>query len=396
MTYAWNDPNTVFSRKSPWMFLQPRFSFSLLVPVRNESAVIQDTLIAMSKLRYPKSKYEVLVLCRLDDTKTRKAIQKTIDSLLSFNIRLVTIGNSIDNKPKALNLGLLAAKNQIVAVFDAEDEPHPDILHIINTKFIHTESDVIQSGVQLINENSRWFSALNVLEYYFWFKSTLHYFATKRVVPLGGNTVFFKREILEACGGWSENMLTEDADLGLRLSSMNATISIVYDENHVTKEETPSTVSQFIKQRTRWNQGFLQIFLSFEWLKINGIFRKFFTAYLLLMPLIQSLWIIYLPLTVFSTLFLTMPVFWALFSLLPGYVLIMQFALYNFGLFNFAKEFKSTYNPKSTVKLFISFFPYQMLLSFSAMRAISRIALHKSSWEKTIHHNHHRNYFHAT
>jgi hypothetical protein len=36
---------------------------------------------------------------------------------------------------------------------------------------------VVQAGVQLMNYTSRWYSTLNVLEYFFWFKSRLHYHA---------------------------------------------------------------------------------------------------------------------------------------------------------------------------------------------------------------------------
>ena len=56
---------------------------------------------------------------------------------------------------------------------------------------------MVQCGVQLMNFESHWFSALNVLEYFFWFKSRLHYHARCGAITLGGNTVFFERTILE-------------------------------------------------------------------------------------------------------------------------------------------------------------------------------------------------------
>ena len=101
---------------------------------------------------------------------------------------------------------------------------------IINTVFKRDQVDVVQSGVQLINFRSRWFSALNVLEYFFWFKSVLHLFGRMGTILLGGNTVFFKREWLNRIGGWDADCLTEDADAGLRLSVAGAKIKIIYDE----------------------------------------------------------------------------------------------------------------------------------------------------------------------
>jgi len=44
----------------------------------------------------------------------------------------------------------------------------------------------------------------------------------------------------------------------------HARIRIVYDDEFVTREETPNSIDQFIKQRTRWNQGFIQILFAGE------------------------------------------------------------------------------------------------------------------------------------
>jgi hypothetical protein len=44
---------------------------------------------------------------------------------------------------------------------------------------------VVQGGVQLMNYQSKWYSVLNVLEYFFWFKSRLHYHARLGMTPPG-------------------------------------------------------------------------------------------------------------------------------------------------------------------------------------------------------------------
>ena len=87
----------------------------------------------------------------------------------------------------------------MVTIFDAEDEPHPDILNVVNTVMAaRGRPTVVQCGVQLMNYADRWFSALNVLEYFFWFKSRMHYHAAVGMVPLGGNTVFIRARAARA------------------------------------------------------------------------------------------------------------------------------------------------------------------------------------------------------
>ena len=59
----------------------------------------------------------------------------------------------------------------------------------------------------------KWFQVHNVLEYFFWFTSRMAFHAEEGFVPLGGNTVFIKRDLLEAAGG---RRLAALADRGLR------------------------------------------------------------------------------------------------------------------------------------------------------------------------------------
>lgn len=267
MLYAWEDKSKIISSKSPKVFLPPRYSFTAFLPARHEERVIKDTILAINRIDYPTELKEILVLCREDDKETIAKAREAIKSLKNKNIRLVIFNDFPINKPHGLNKGLAEAQNQIVGIFDAEDEPHKDIYNIVNTVLIKDKVDVVQSGVQLMNFRSHWFSALNVLEYFFWFKSGLHFFTNVgSVSPLGGNTVFFKKNWLKKIGGWDENCLTEDADIGIRLTLAGAKIKVVYDERHATQEETPHSVKSFIKQRTRWNQGFLQILKKRDWL----------------------------------------------------------------------------------------------------------------------------------
>jgi len=77
-----------------------------------------------------------------------------------------------------------------------------------------------------MNHRSSWFSARNALEYYFWFKSRLHLHSRIGFIPLGGNTVFVRRPLLEAAGGWDNDCLAEDCDLGARLSARGQTLFV--------------------------------------------------------------------------------------------------------------------------------------------------------------------------
>ena len=391
MLYAWENPEDMKKHKSPKKFVAPQLSFTALLPARHEEKVIGDTIKAIDKINYPEKLKEILVLCREDDTETIIKAEEVIKQLGKKNIRLIVFNSFPINKPHALNYGLQEAKNRVISIFDAEDEPHKEIYNIVNTTMLKDKVDVIQSGVQLMNYRTRWFSALNVVEYYLWFKSGLHFFSNiGRVTPLGGNTVFFKKYWLDFIGGWDKDCLTEDADIGIRLTLAGAKTKVFYDEAHTTQEETPNSAVSFIKQRTRWNQGFLQILLKGDWGKLPMLRQKMVAAYVLLSPMMQALLLLYMPLGVTLALTQKLPIWVTLLSFIPLYLFVLQLLTFTVALYKFTKEYRLRFSLLSPLRILLAFYPYQLMLVFSSFRAFYRILASKNAWEKTLHTNAHR------
>lgn len=412
MLYAWEDPAQVEKQKSPTKFSDPLFTFSALVPVRNEEKVIGDTIRAISDINYPDELKEIIILCRSDDQNTIDEVEKIIKIIGKSNIRLLVLDDLPINKPHSLNIGLrninnrmikvgnvldqppfnIYSVNQVVTVFDAEDQPNRDIYQIVNTVMTSQKVDVVQSGVQLMNFRSHWFSAINVLEYYFWFKSGLHFFSNiGNVTPLGGNTVFIKKDFLDKIGGWDENCLTEDADLGIRLTCQGARVKVVYDEQHVTKEETPDSLKSFVKQRTRWNHGFLQVLMKGDWKKLSRGRQKIVALYTLIAPIFQVIFMLYLPFGFWIATHYKLPILVSIFSFIPTYIFLMQIAIYFIGIKEFTKTYGLKYSILDSLKILVVFIPYQFLLTLSTGRAMVRFLSNQNIWEKTSHINAHRN-----
>src|SRR5256884_6571557 len=321
--FIWEKPDHAWLNHAPTVYRDPSLSFTILLPARHEEEVYRETIQKVYNLNYPKELVQILAICREDDPGTITEARVKLDQLRDTNGQLLNFNDQPINKPHGLNLGLQVARGDVVTIFDAEDEPHPDILNIINTTMLNDDVDVVQSGVQLMNHNTRWFCFLNVLEYFFWFKSSMHFFARIGMTPLGGNTVFVRRELMEQLGGWDEYCLTEDADLGIRLSLAHARIRIIYEDEFVTREETPDTISQFIKQRTRWNQGFIQILLKGEWLKMEKFSQRLLAFYVLILPELQAFFAVMLPVALVMFFFVKFPLWLAMFTFVPLYCFML-------------------------------------------------------------------------
>jgi glycosyltransferase XagB len=390
MIFAWENAEEIDRNISPTTYIDPVYSFTAIIPARHEADVIGHTIRSVASIDYPDDKKETLIVTRYDDKETIKEAEAAIKESGKTNVRLILFYDDIINKPHALNTGLAHASNDVVVVFDAEDEPHQDIYHIVNTVMSRDQADVVQSGVQLMNFRSHWFAALNVLEYFFWFKSSLHFFAKKGFVPLGGNTVFIKRRWLDGIDGWDESCLTEDADIGIRLSSVHANIRVIYDPQHTTKEETPHNTTSFIRQRTRWNQGFLQVLWKGDWARLPKLSQKLFALYVLSWPVAQAMLFFYVPFSIYMVLQLRLPVGFALIASLPFYIVLTQLVIYMVGLFEFTRDYNLRFPLMGPMMIVVTFIPFQILLGISTFRAVGRLLLNNVSWEKTIHINAHR------
>ncbi|GMA32330.1 glycosyltransferase family 2 protein [Litorihabitans aurantiacus] len=214
-------------------------SFTLMVPARHEEEVLAHTLERLVEQSHPD--VEIIAIVGHDDPGT-EAVARSVEERFPERVRVLVDDSVPKNKPKALNLALQTARGEIVGVFDAEDEVHPDLLRLVDERFATTGADVVQGGVQLMNIETSWWSLRNVLEYYFWFRSRLHFHAEQRFIPLGGNTVFLRTQQVRDAGGWDAECLAEDCEIGVRLSSQGARVVVAYDPDVVTREETPGTL----------------------------------------------------------------------------------------------------------------------------------------------------------
>jgi cellulose synthase/poly-beta-1,6-N-acetylglucosamine synthase-like glycosyltransferase len=387
MLHAWRTPESLDETGFLGPAAEPRLSFSLIVPARHEEAVLGATLARLAASDHPA--FEILVVVGHDDPATAAVAQRAARRHPGL-IRVLMDINPHKNKPKALNTALPACRGDVVGVVDAEDEVHPQLLRHVDARFTGTRAAVVQGGVQLMNYHSNWYSVRNVLEYYFWFRSRLHFHGRKRFIPLGGNTVFVRTEVLRAVGGWDPDCLAEDCELGVRLSSLGATVAVAYDPTLVTREETPASLRAFLKQRTRWNQGFLQVLRKGEWRRLPTRRQRLLARYTLAMPFLQAFVGLLIPVSLAATTLAKAPTLAALISFVPLVPVLAVLVTEAVGLGEFCRNYGFRARWRDYLRLVLGTLPYHALLAFAAARAVARELVGNRSWEKTAHVGAHR------
>jgi cellulose synthase/poly-beta-1,6-N-acetylglucosamine synthase-like glycosyltransferase len=385
MVDSWRTPHALGQMPFPEPD-EPRLSFSLLIPARHEEAVLRDTVRRLLSQNHPD--FEVIVIVGDDDEGTT-----TVARELSWEDPRVSVlvDDSVPkNKPKALNRALAYCTKQVVGVFDAEDEVAPDLLRHVDTCFRAERAHVVQGGVQLMNYRSNWWALRNTLEYFFWFASRLHFHARKGFIPLGGNTVFVRTDLLRLVEGWDTECLAEDCELGIRLSVAGAKVAVAYSPALATREETPPTLAGLLRQRTRWNQGYLQVLKRGEWRRLPTRSKRLMARYLLAMPFMQAFSGVMVPISLLTILLFRAPMLFVLLTYVPLAATLATLAVEVIGLSEFNRMFGLRVRARDYLKLVAGAIPYQLLLATAALRASLRELRGERGWEKTEHVGAHR------
>ena len=393
MLHAWRDLDTL--EETGFVRAQdgtPQLSFSLLVPARHEQAVLEQTLERLLQLDH--SSFEVLPIIGHDDAETM-AVARAVESRHPDRVRVVVDHSWPKNKPKGLNSALPHCRAEIVGVFDAEDEVDPRLLRVVDAAFRADGDDprrvdVVQGGVQLVNFRSSWFSLRNCLEYFFWFRSRLHLQQRHGFIPLGGNTVFIRTEVLREHGGYDPECLAEDCELGVRLSVAGHRIEVCYDAHLVTREETPDTIGSLLKQRTRWNQGFLQVYRKGLWRRLPHPRQRLLARWTLCQPFLQAFTGVAVPVALVTALLTDVPVGLALLTWVPAVPTLLMLSFELVGLREFCRVYYVRPRLRDYVVLVLGTFPYALVLGAAALRAVWREARGQRGWEKTSHAGAHR------
>ena len=192
---------------------------SIIVALYREGDIAGRLVKRLEKLDYPHDLLDVILAVEADDTVTFNALA---GADLPLWMRVITVPDGqLRTKPRALNVALDHCRGSIVGVYDAEDAPDPDQIRKVVTRFHMRGPDVacLQGILDFYNPHTNWLSRCFTIEYATWFRLMLPGLQRLGVaIPLGGTTLFFRRDVLEKLGGWDAHNVTEDADLGIRLA----------------------------------------------------------------------------------------------------------------------------------------------------------------------------------
>jgi cellulose synthase/poly-beta-1,6-N-acetylglucosamine synthase-like glycosyltransferase len=387
--YVWRTPEAArqLAWPNPVNAAAAGLSFSVIVPARDEAAVIGATLERLARQDHPYM--EIIVSLCDDDTATIAAARQA--ARRHPRIRVVEGHYDRPSKAQQLNRALAFSSGDVVGVIDAEDDVATALLRHVEALFATSGAEVVQGGVQLMNLGesiSKWFQVHNVLEYFFWFTSRMAYQADVGFVPLGGNTVFVYRSLLERAGGWPDT-LTEDCALGVVLAAEHgATVAAAYSAELATREESPPTIfnknlGALFWQRDRWVRGFVTELLDGRWLKMPTLRHRALAGYFLANPLLQAFAAVLLPLAAITAVVVKAPIGLTLLMFAPlvplGITMLSQLV----GLRQFTRSYQLKARAWHYASVLFLAPAYQLILGAAAAVALYKYSKGDTRWYKT-------------
>jgi cellulose synthase/poly-beta-1,6-N-acetylglucosamine synthase-like glycosyltransferase len=233
--------------------------FTVLVPMFREPEMLPVLARSLRQLDYPLGKLDIKLVLEADDYETIDVASKLG---LEGVFEVIRVPPSLpQTKPKACNFALQFARGEFLVVYDAEDRPEPDQLRKVVATFRQASPNTacLQCRLSYFNASENWLTRMFTLDYALWFDQMLPGLERLNVpIPLGGTSNHFKIDVLRELHAWDPFNVTEDADLGVRLTQKGYRVGVV---DSTTFEEASCHTGNWIRQRSRWMKGYMQTFL---------------------------------------------------------------------------------------------------------------------------------------
>ncbi|MEK7218961.1 MAG: glycosyltransferase family 2 protein, partial [Patescibacteria group bacterium] len=366
-------------------------TYTILIPLYQEAEVIPQILQAMTSIDYPTEKLDIMITLEEYDVETREAIRR---AGFPPHFRTVLLPDvAPKTKPKALNVAFREAQGEFIVIYDAEIIPEPDQLKKAVAAFRrHPDVACLQTRLDHYNAYQNWVTKLFNAEFTFHydlFLPGLQHLGFP--LPLSGHSTHFRTSALADIGAWDPYNVTEDCDVGIRLCRNGYKCDLL---DSFSNEEATSSVTSWMRQRSRWVKGFIQTSMvhlrhPVRLLRELGGWKPFL-AFLITVPgsvLVNAL----------NLLFWLLLLAWAtthaatIQQLFPGpvlYVSVASFVTGNF-LFTYCNLLGAYRRHRFALVKYSLLSPlYWILLAVATVRGGLQMVFRPHHWEKTRHGSH--------
>jgi cellulose synthase/poly-beta-1,6-N-acetylglucosamine synthase-like glycosyltransferase len=427
---AWRDV-TRYRRARAYAAVEEVFAspltppISVIVPAFNEEAGIVESIRSLLSLRYPE--FEVIVVNDGSADRTlgklaeafellpvRKALRGTIPTArvrAAYTSRRYRDLWVIDKengggKADAINAGVNAARYPYFCVLDADAMLEEDALLRVAKPMLDDPDLVAATGgiVRIVNGSrvdhgrvlevglpKSWLATVQVVEYFRAFLvGRIGWSRMRSLLIISGAFGLFRRNLVEAAGGFSTSTVAEDLELVVRLHGhlreRGEEYRIAFVPDPVAWTEAPEDLRSLRGQRSRWQRGLAQALWQHRHMAGNRRYGAvglvafpYFILFELLGPLIELLgYAIVIASAALGALSLAfLGAFFAAAVLVGFFLSLSALALEEFS---FRRYVRGREVGRLLVAAVIENFGYRQLLALWRTRALVELARGRHGW----------------
>ncbi len=228
-------------------------AYSIIIAAHNEAHRIGKLMEALTRLRYPEDRYEVIVSadrCTDDTVEIVRAFRSRIPRLKIIEVWDTPPG--VSPKKHALHQAIQAAEHSHLLFLDADVLPHPTHIQAFNGYFDDDTAAVVSIRKPSVG-NAWWERFLSFERLVSWCIAAAGVGLEKPFLSFGGNWGY-TREAFEAVGGFEKIKYSLSGDDDLLLQQMSAgglKVNFCLDPGGWVSMEPPTSLGHFFRQRRR-------------------------------------------------------------------------------------------------------------------------------------------------
>ena len=241
-------------------FFQNLPKVDVLVAARDEENVIERLVSRLLLIEYPEEKISLWIIDDGSEDNTPNLLKKLSKKYPKVNV-LTRQRMSGGGKSGALNSVLKKSTGEWLFILDADAQLQNNVLLRAITLALHGGWAGVQLRKAVVNFDLNFIAAFQAMEMAMDAVIQRGRLASGGVAELRGNGQLINRKVLESCGGFNEQTITDDLDLSFRFLLTRNPIVIMWDPP--IQEEAVESLAALFRQRKRWAEGGLQRFFDY-------------------------------------------------------------------------------------------------------------------------------------
>lgn len=301
----------------------PSDYISIIIPFRNESLNILETLSSIEKQDYPKDKFEAIFVNDFSDDDSPELLCRAEKSL---NIKIISVPedySKFQHKKRAIRFGIENSKGGIIVTTDADCNHSSGWLRTLVGQF-DDETGFVSGPVEFIEERTV-FNRMQKLEFAGLVLTGAGLIGVNEPIICNAANIAYRKKAFDEVSGFTYKHSLSSGDDELLMQKIRKEtsykIKFCINKEAVVKTSSNRSLNQFYQQRKRWASKGLFYSNHFLILKLIMIF-----LFYLSFPLQLLLGIFYNP------LFLILMILCFSIKAMMEYLILKTGAMYLFNI----------------------------------------------------------------